>query len=223
MQECLQDPFDFVRHVTVLVMLRLATVFSIFFHEYMHLTAGKLRPVHTMPDQPIHLLSYFVKPNVPCRVTRIGQPVFLTIILPSPSFLHRESDILISWSTYTQSNLKTQCMDSSILAGNATCNVPLTVWIRALIPFSGWPLLGILPHVQVTDRFLAACLLCGMKLDGRSKQHEQLIETFRSVCLNRVSQTRGKLPSSTPASPRRSSWRPSPFAIIMTWAETKSC
>lgn len=70
MQECLQDPFDFVRHVIVLVTLRLAIVISIFFHEYMHLVAGKLGTCHAMPDLHKHLASYFVKVNIPCRVTR---------------------------------------------------------------------------------------------------------------------------------------------------------
>jgi hypothetical protein len=75
--------------------------------------------------------------------------MLLLIICPSICHLYGVPDALVSWST---SGIKLPFIDKHVLYDNMTCNVPVSVWMRALVPFSGCPMNGTLPHVQVTSK-----------------------------------------------------------------------
>jgi hypothetical protein len=73
---------------------------------------------------------------------------------PSICHVYGVADALVSWST---SGIKLPFMDENVLYNNMTCNVPVSVWMRALVPFSGCPMNGTLPHVQVISK-TASCV-----------------------------------------------------------------
>ena len=70
-------------------------------------------------------------------------------ICPSIRHLYGVPDALVSWSTC---GIKLPFIDKRVMYNNMTCNVPVSVWMRALVPFSGCPMNGTLPHVQVISK-----------------------------------------------------------------------
>ena len=88
-------------------------------------------------------------------------------------------DALVSWST---SGIKLQFIDECVLYNNMTCNVPVSIWMRALVPFSSCPMNGTLPHVQVTSKTAS----CVGTMFSRSLQNLATYEHFL-LCLSQSS------------------------------------